>query len=261
MVAEHVPKEIKLTVTSSPARGIESTLLLTEQLVKQGYAVVPHIAARLLVDEAHLGEVLARLQDRDVREIFVVAGDQEQPAGKFFDSVALLAAIEDSGHRLDEIGIAGYPEGHPFVSAEALFRVLRQKEKRSTYVVSQVSFDAGRIGSWVQAVRRKGVQLPIYVGLPGVADRQKLLRISIKIGVGESARYLAKNRTWLGRLFLAGAFSSEQLIEGLAPQLAEPESDVAGFHMYTFNEVERTEKWRRETIERFDAVRHQAGAT
>lgn len=259
-IVDHVPKELKLTVTASPRRGIESTLLLTEQLAKQGFPVVPHIAARLLVDEAHLGEILHRLDDLDVREIFVVAGDRTEPIGQFRDSVALLSAIARSDHRLAAIGIAGYPEGHPFIGAETLMETMARKEQLSSYVVSQISFDAETIASWVRIERLRGLTLPIHIGLPGAVDRHKLLRISMKIGVGDSARFLAKHGTWLARMLLPGDYSSESLIEGLGSQLADPANDMRGLHIYTFNEVERTETWRRTMIERFEALRSRADA-
>jgi methylenetetrahydrofolate reductase (NADPH) len=48
---------------------------------------------------------------------------------------------------------------------------------------------------------------------------------------------------------LPGGYSPDRLIEGLTPTLTDPESKVHGFHIYTFNEVGKTEAWRRETLE------------
>ena len=52
-------------------------------MAREGYAVVPHLSARLIRDAAHLEEVLARLQAAGVRELFVPAGDAPEPAGEF----------------------------------------------------------------------------------------------------------------------------------------------------------------------------------
>jgi hypothetical protein len=35
--------------------------------------------------------------------------------------------------------------------------------------------------------------------------------------------------------------------------VTDPASNVAGFHWYTFNELARTERWRRRTLERLGA--------
>ena len=52
-VLAHVPREVKLTVTASPAKGLDVTLALSERLAAAGYAVVPHVSARMVRDGAH----------------------------------------------------------------------------------------------------------------------------------------------------------------------------------------------------------------
>ena len=247
-VVEHVPKDVKLTVTASSSKGIESTLELAERLAKQGYETAPHLSARLVKDEAHLEDILQRLRESGIRDAFVVAGDVEEPAGKFVGASELLAAMTELGHDLEEVGITGYPESHPFISDAETIKAMYEKEPYATYIVSQISFDTGIIAGWVRRVRRRGVELPIYVGIPGVVSRQKLMRISKGIGLGESARFLKKYGNWFLRFFLPGGYSPDHLIEGLTPLLADPQSEVRGFHIYTFNEVEKTEAWRREKL-------------
>jgi len=44
-VLEHVPTEVKVTVTTSPKKGLEPTLELAERVARHGYDVVPHLAA------------------------------------------------------------------------------------------------------------------------------------------------------------------------------------------------------------------------
>ena len=63
-VLEHLPAGRKITLTSSPSRGLEATLGLAEQLAPRGYEVVPHLAARLIADRAHLEEVVAAAAER-----------------------------------------------------------------------------------------------------------------------------------------------------------------------------------------------------
>jgi hypothetical protein len=65
----HVPPGLTLTVTSSPTRGVEATVALSERLAAHGYRVVPHLAARLVSDRAHLRELLARLGDVGARGV------------------------------------------------------------------------------------------------------------------------------------------------------------------------------------------------
>jgi methylenetetrahydrofolate reductase (NADPH) len=248
-VVEHVPKDVKVTVTASPKKGIESTLELAERLSKRGYATAPHLSARLVRDEVHLEEILGRLRGSGIRDAFVVAGDAQEPAGKFAGASGLLAAMAELGHDLDEIGITGYPESHPFISDEDTIKAMYEKEPYATYIVSQICFDAEVIAGWARRVRQRGVDLPIYVGMPGAVSRQKLLRISRGVGLGESARFLKKYGNWFVRFFLPGGYSPDRLVEGLTPLFTDPESKVRGFHVYTFNEVGKTEAWRREKLD------------
>ena len=252
-VVEHVPKDVKLTVTASPKKGIETTLEFAERLSNQGYQVVPHLSARLVVDEAHLKDILERLRESGIREVFVIAGDPDEPAGKFAGADELLPVMAQIGHDFEEVGITGYPESHPIISDEVTIEAMYDKAPHATYIVSQICFDPKVTADWIRRVRRRGVELPIYVGIPGSVSRQKLLRISRNIGLGESARFLKKQRSRLLRLFLPGGYSPDRLIRGLTPSLADPQNKVRGFHIYTFNEVEKTEAWRRKKLDRIEA--------
>jgi methylenetetrahydrofolate reductase (NADPH) len=248
-VVDIVPKDVTVTVTASPRRGLEPTLELAERLAGHGYRAVPHLSARLVSDHAHLEEILERLHAAGITEVFAIAGDAHQPAGSFSGALDMLEAMADIGHELDDIGITGYPESHPFLHDDVTIQSMWDKRHFATYIVSNVCFDARAISEWVARVRRRGVELPIHVGLPGVADPAKLLRMSQRIGIGESARFLRGHRSWLLRLVVPGAYSPTRLLQKVEPDLSAPESRVAGIHVYTFNELARTERWRRRLLD------------
>jgi methylenetetrahydrofolate reductase (NADPH) len=199
-------------------------------------------------DRAHLDEVLARLREAGVRELFVPAGDATEP-GEFHGAADLLAAMGDARTQFERIGITGYPESHHLISDEETIRAMFEKSEMATDIVSQLCFDPATIGWWIGAVRARGVRLPIWIGMPGCVDHAKLVRISLKIGMAESTRFLRHQRGTLARL-LTRQFKPTRLLDGLAQVVAEPDAGVAGFHLYTFNEVGRTERWRRRMLER-----------
>ena len=244
-----LPEGAKVTVTCSPTRGIESTLLLGEKLRERGFRIVPHIAARLVADRAHLDEIVRRLDDLGVREIFVIGGDTRKPVGPFSSAVELLSAMADAGHDFEHVGIGGYPEGHPNIDAKTLRQTLLDKRPFATYVVSQMCFDPDAILNWVADIRRRGIGLPVYIGLPGVVERKKLLQISLKIGVGDSARFLTKYTQVLTKFLKPGGYSPDELVKNLAPFVEDQDYNLAGFHIYTFNQVESTEEWRRRVLD------------
>jgi methylenetetrahydrofolate reductase (NADPH) len=252
-VQAHVPAYARVTVTASPRQGLEPTLDVSAQIAAAGYTVVPHLSARLVRDRSHLIEVLHRLHETGVRELFVPAGDASEPAGEYEGAAALLAAMEELRERFDEIGITGYPESHHRISDEDTIRAMTEKAPMATQIISQLCFDPATIAWWVNAVRARGTHLPIWIGVPGNVDYAKLARISMKIGLGESVRFLGNHGSWMRRL-MTRQFRPDELIRGLAPTLADPAAGIAGFHVYTFNEVERTERWRQRTLDRLEAT-------
>jgi methylenetetrahydrofolate reductase (NADPH) len=249
-IAAHVPSGATITITSSPSRGLDTTIELAAALARQGFDVVPHLAARLVFDVGHLERLLGTLREVGVSDALVIGGDVKEPVGSFAGAFDLLTAMAQLGHDLQAIGIAGYPESHPFISDEQTIEAMFDKAPLATYIVSQLCFDPAVIAGWIAAVRERGVDLPVYIGIPGAVSRARLLRISTKIGVGESARFLRGHRSVIARLFLRGTYGSSNLINGLLTQLRDDSSSVRGFHIYTFNELEKTELWRRQTIER-----------
>jgi methylenetetrahydrofolate reductase (NADPH) len=252
-LAERVPRDVKITVTASPRHGIGRTLALAEEIAARGYRAAPHLSARLIRDERELREILDRLRDAGLRDVFVVAGDAKVSAGHFAGAYDLLSAMTRLGHGLEHVGITGYPESHPFISDETTIQAMYDKTPHATYIVSQVCFDPRTIAWWVGAVRERGVDLPIDVGIPGVAARTKLLRVARRIGVGDSVRFLSKRRSWIAQLVKPAGYSPDHIIEGLVPTLVDPEAGVAGFHVYTFNEIATTEGWRQRTLARLTA--------
>jgi methylenetetrahydrofolate reductase (NADPH) len=248
-VLAHLPKDVKVTVTASPSRGLEATLALSERLARAGYPVVPHLSARLVRDRVHLDEVLARLHGAGVRELFVPAGDATDAAGDFNSAADLLAAMGPARTQFDRMGITGYPESHHLISDDETIRAMFAKSEMATDIISQLCFDAGTIAGWIGNVRERGTHLPIWIGMPGCVDYAKLVRISMKIGMGESARFLRHHKNWMSRL-VTRQFKPSRLLRDLAPVVTDPAANVAGFHLYTFNEVASTERWRRHTLER-----------
>jgi methylenetetrahydrofolate reductase (NADPH) len=250
----YLPEGATVTVTSSPTRGIDATFELCARLAARGFRVVPHLAARLVRDRAHVRRLLARLDALGLREVFVIAGDAPEPAGPYEGAAGLLLAMADIGHDLEEVGITGYPESHAFIPDDATIRAMAEKVPYATYIVSQICYDPGVIARWIGDVRARGVALPIHLGIPGVVNRARLLRISTRVGLGDSLRYLRNQSGVVARL--AAGYTPTELVSGLAPLVADPDSGVHGWHLFTFNEVGKTEQWRRELLARAEGARH-----
>ncbi len=251
--AEHdvlawVPRDLAVTVTASPARGLEPTLVLAERLAAHGYRTVPHLSARLVRDRAHLADIVARLTAAGVDDVFVPAGDAASPAGHYDGALPLLADLTDMGRPFAQVGITGYPESHPHIADDITVQAMWDKRQHATYIVSNLCFDPAVLQRWIRRVRLRGVALPLLVGMPGPVGRTRLLATAARIGVGESARFLAGHGSMLARLGLPGGYSPARFLAASAGSLSDPASAVAGLHIYTFSQVRQTEEWRRELV-------------
>jgi methylenetetrahydrofolate reductase (NADPH) len=243
-----LPQGARVSVTASPAKGLEATVALSVRLEGAGFRVVPHLSARMVRDERHLRALFAPLADAGIDRAFVVGGDAEEP-GDFPDGLSLLEAMTDLGIAPTEIGIPCYPQGHAFIPDDKLLAALHAKARFASYITTQLCFDAKAIGSWLTARRADGIELPVRIGIPGVAAIPKLIEISARIGVRDASRFVLKNTRFVGQLLASGGvYRPSGLLERLSPLIADPAADVIGLHIYTFNQVAATEAWRREYL-------------
>lgn len=244
-----LPQGAWVAITCSPTKPVETTLELTEQLDNRGLRLVPHIAARMVRDRAHLKDILARLDEMQIHSVFVPGGDKDQPMGDYASSLELLRDMAELGHRIPDVGVTAYPEGHPTIDDATLTEALLAKQLLATYFVTQMCFDAGLIMRWLADMRARGVTLQAWLGLPGVAERNKLLATSLRIGVGDSARFITKQPRLAARLMAQKVYRPDDLLMDLSPHLDDPVLHIDGFHLYSFNQVEATENWRTQTLE------------
>lgn len=234
--------DVVVAVTVSPSRGLEPTLALTERLAAAGRQVVPHLAARMVRDRVELAEIVQRLLAAGVDSVFVPAGDAASH-GAYDGSLSLLRDLSSMGRPFRQVGITGYPESHPHIHDDVTVQAMWDKREHATHIVSNLTFDPARVLSWLGRLRARGVELPVLLGVPGPVHRAKLLAMATTIGVGESTRFLARNAGLFARLTAPGGFTGERFVSSCAAGLQEP-AQVAGLHVFTFNQVAETEAWR-----------------
>lgn len=248
-VLAHVPADHTITVTASPSKGLDVTFDLAERLGKAGYTAVPHLAARMVSGRSELEEICARLTAAGITTVFVPGGDAET-VGTYPDALALLEDLKDLGSPFEHVGITGYPESHPSIHDDLTVQSMWDKRRYATHIVSNLTFDPKVFATWLTRMRSRGITLPLLVGLPGPIDRTKLLGMATKIGVGESTRFLAKNKRLFAGLAAPGGFTGERFLGQVAPSLTPSDAMVEGLHVFTFNQIAETEVWRTSMIER-----------
>lgn len=244
---EHLPAGAAVSVTCSPAKGIEETQRLTEEFLGAGFAAVPHFSARMVRDRIHTKELAGWCREVGVKKVFIVGGDAEEP-GDYPDAVVFLSDLLDTDHGLDAIGVTAYPDGHSFISNDDLHWALHTKQRLLDeagvpgWCSTQMCFDPETIEAWLRAEREAGLTLPVHLGISGVVDKTKLITMGARLGIGQSLSYFKKNKAAIAKMMTSPSYDPNDLLVPLSE--ANLELGVEGVHMFTFNQVEATEAWR-----------------
>ena len=249
--AEFLPATSTMSVTSSPAKTIDDTLDLCAAFAAQGHTTIPHFAARMVESEEHVERIVQRVNEQGIKKVFIIGGDAEQ-RGPFYDAASFMRAFFSLSPNIETVGIGCYPDGHVGIPEEALLSALQEKQTLINeagyqgYIATQMCFDPNQIKSWLSELRAGGITLPCHLGVPGAIDRTRLVTISLRLGIGHSARYLKKNSASVIRLLSPGGYNPSKLLAPLSSQATE--LNITNIHCFTFNAVDTTENWRLKTL-------------
>jgi methylenetetrahydrofolate reductase (NADPH) len=255
--AAELPEKLRLTVTCSPKHGPDRSVEVAGQLRELGHQVTVHVAARMVRDRAHLDALLGGMAEVGADDLFLIGGDADPPHGEYSSAVGLIETVAEHPHRPRTIGIAGYPEGHPAIPEADLTQALADKSRFADYVATQMCFDDQVLLDWVRRERENGMTLPVLIGTPGKVSRTKLMELSARIGVGPSLAFLRKQRGL--RALLSRGSTADKLYDKLVPALDDPALGLAGFHIFTFNQLLETWRWQHAREEAHPHRRREPG--
>ncbi len=247
-----LPPGAPVSVTCSPAKGLAATQEYAARLIDAGHDVVPHFAGRLVESRDHVRALARWAREHRVREVFLIAGDAEAPKGPYMDSLGFLRDFLDSDSGVARVGFGSYPDGHAFIERDALSRALHDKQKLldeagvEGLASTQMCFDVAGIRAWLRDERDRGFRMPVQLGVPGVVDRTRLMTLGVRVGVGASMRYLAKNKSSVMKMLSPAGYDPTEMVAGIA---AEADAlGIVGLHSFTFNSVADTAAWAREIL-------------
>jgi len=246
------PPGTTVFVNHPPSATYRDIVAACTRLRRAGFTPVPHIAARRLTNIEEAVDFLRRATDEaEITELLLIGGDPAWPAGPFRDTLTLLASGIVESHGIDRVRFAGYPEGHPQISARSLDRALAAKlalaEERGLAVslVTQFGFEAAPIENWIAGLRARGIDCPVAVGVAGPASVVTLAKFAVRCGIGSSLRALARGHTAFARILTEAA--PDALIDALVAGEAETGA-IDRLHIFTFGGVARTAQWREEKL-------------
>ncbi|WP_396654128.1 methylenetetrahydrofolate reductase [Microbacterium sp. PRC9] len=251
---ETIPQGTKVNVTFLGNEDLEMRVAAAKAVKEMGFVPVPHLSARRLESETQLEEFLARLQEVGATEhVFAVGGDPAEPAGPYPDSLTLIRSGVLQKYGAREVSIAGYPEGHPDISDDVLWRHLDEKvlalaqQGLDAVILTQFAFDTAPVTAWIDAVRARGIDAPIRIGTPGPAGVKRLLGFARRFGIGANAMIVKKYGFSLTNLM--GTAGPDRFVADLATLLADdPKSGDVKLHFYTFGGLAATSTWAREFV-------------
>jgi methylenetetrahydrofolate reductase (NADPH) len=243
-----IPPGTRINVTFLGNEDLRMRLAAARAVLRYGFVPVPHISARRLGSQAALEEFLAALQADGITEnVFVVGGDPAQSHGPYDDSLSVIRTglLQEYGVR--HIGVSGYPEGHPAIAEPLLWSALEGKSAALTEqrlpgtIITQFGFDVDPVVSWIEAVRARGVALPIRIGVPGPAGVRRLMTFAARFGVGTSTTIAKKYGLSLTNLM--GTAGPDRFIRALARAYDPRRHGEVKLHFYTFGGLRATSEW------------------
>jgi methylenetetrahydrofolate reductase (NADPH) len=248
-IAALLPAGTPVYVNHLPRHRLLDTLPTLVAVREAGLEPVPHIAARRIKNRAEFQAFLSRaVGDAGVRKVLILGGDEPEALGDYADGAALLRDGLLAASGLREIGLPGYPEGHPRIPRAALERAFAEKlslasaQGLGAYIVTQFSFAPGRVIEYCASLARSVPSVPVYVGLAGPTNPVALLRFAQRCGVSASLRALRTQG--MDAVRLVTHTDPEQQLSALARYCAvHAECNVVGVHLFTFGGVTSSAAW------------------
>jgi methylenetetrahydrofolate reductase (NADH) len=239
-------KPTSVYISAVPTQRAEETVEHALRLRRHGFEPVPHIAVRTFASTIAIDRFLARLAaEAGVRQVLVIAGDRDPPAGTLRGALDVIDSGLLQRHGIREVGIAGYPEGHPRIPGHELDRALTDKIAAAEatglriHVVTQFCFDAAAIIGWIRRLRDFGFDVPVKIGLAGPTSLPTLMRYASRCGVSASAQGLARHAGLMRQLF--GMSAPDAIVRALAVERGRL-GDVRP-HFFSFGGLVRTARW------------------
>lgn len=262
---EFIPVGTCVYVAHIPGAEIDDVVEMAGRLRRQGYEPVPHIVPRRLRSETELTRALEQLREQGIDHVLVIAGDVPTPEGPYTCAMDILSTGLLDRYGIKTLGIPGHPEGNAVIKDKVLEAALDEKARfaadstMDVHIVTQFGFDTTAIPAWEAAIRKRGITLPIHVGMAGPTTLKRLMDLSVRCGIGASLRMLTKRTSAVTNMLKVSG--PDRIITAYAGYLAaNPDSRVKRAHFFALGGVEKTAKWANAVVEgRFTLNKDESG--
>ena len=247
--APSIAQGTRINVTFLGNEDLDMRVNAAKAVKELGFIPVPHISARRIKSEDELKEFLQALADAGTAQhVFTVGGDPSEPLGPYGSSLEMIESGLFADFGVEEVAIAGYPEGHPNVSDEDFWRQTHRKlstlaeQNMSSQIITQFGFDIDPVTHWLNKLAEENITAPVRIGVPGPAGIRQLLKYAKRFGVGTSAGIAMKYGFSLTNLI--GTAGPDKFLKELADETQHTrfQGDVS-VHFYTFGGMTNTADW------------------
>lgn len=247
-LAAHVRPGTPVYVSALPSKPFAEQRAVVAAVRAAGFEPVPHLAVRSFASAAALSDHLgAMVEEAGVTRVLVIAGDRPEPAGPFRAAIELIESGLLQSHGIAEIGVAGYPDGHPRVAPVTLDLALAAKliaaaeTGLAAHVVTQFTMTPEPIVAWLTRLRAQGIDHPVRIGFAGPASVTALLRYARICGVRASAQAFARN-VGLVRDML-GTAAPDRAVRGVVAAGPGGRLGDVSPHFYAFGGLAAAVRW------------------
>jgi methylenetetrahydrofolate reductase (NADPH) len=252
LLKEKLQPGCRVFIALIDAADLAAQIEATRQLKAAGFVPVPHVPARFVKDEADLRARIKALAEAGSDTMLVLGGGAPEPIGQYDAAIQLLETGVFQANGVKRVGLAGHPEGNPDITkvhGEAvLLKALKEKQAYlkangiEGFIATQFLFEAEPVAEWARELRAQGIDLPIYVGVPGPATIKTLVKYAAMCGVGNSARFIRKQALNITKLLTVN--TPDDFVAGLAQvHYGRPELGIAGPHLYPFGGFDKLFDW------------------
>jgi len=238
----------QIAVTFLPGEEMSQRVDAAKLVRELGFEPIVHLSARRLTSEAELDTYLADItREAQVKRVFIIAGDPPEAEGPYENSLQIIESGLLEKHGIEIVGVGGHPEGHPNNSPAELWDWMEKKlaavraHGMTPLVVTQFAFDDDAIVEWVGEMRRRGIDAPVRLGVPGPAGIKRLLGFAKRCGVGASASVMKKYGISLTNLI--GSAGPDKLVNSLDQKLNAEEHGRVRLHFYPFGALKASAEW------------------
>lgn len=250
--AHLVPLETRISVTALASESVRIRVVAAATARRLGFVPVPHVDARRMRSHRELEDFLSALAaEAGAKDVLLVGGDAADALGPYEDALAVIRTGLLTKHGIEHVSVAGYPEGHPRISTERLWAALSDKLQAleeaglDRSIVTQFGFAVDPVLTWLADLRRRGIDVPVRIGVPGPAGARRLLRLARRLGVTSSVGLMCR---YSGSVVnLLGTAGPDRFLAGLAERYDEAAHGTVRLHFYTFGGMTATAQWVRQS--------------